>query len=137
MVLAHELGHRVHHDVWRLLALSAVTTAVGVAGAWIAVRELAPNGAGHLTSLPAVVLGFSIGAALASPLGAWYSRRREWAADRYAVDLTGEGETFARAFERLTAQNLMELDPPRLRHVLTASHPTPRERIEAARLQQE
>jgi STE24 endopeptidase len=137
VVLAHELGHRVHHDVWRLLAMSAVSTAAGVAGAWLSVRELAPDGAGHLTCLPAAVLGFGLASALAGPLQAWYSRRREWAADRYAVTLTGEGDTFADAFERLTAQNLMELDPPRLRHLLTASHPTPRERIAVARGRQE
>jgi Zn-dependent protease with chaperone function len=40
---------------------------------------------------------------------------------------------FARALERLVARNLGELDPPRLHHLLTASHPAPRERIAAAR----
>jgi Zn-dependent protease with chaperone function len=49
------------------------------------------------------------------------------------VELTGEGETYALAFERLVEQNLSELDPPRLYHLLTASHPAPRERIAAAR----
>lgn len=137
VVLAHELGHRVHHDVWRLTLAQAAATAVGMLGAWVGVLWLAPDGVGHLTTLPSVVLGFSVAAAAIAPVGAWYSRRREWDADRYAIELTGEGETYARAFERLVAQNLMELDPPRLRHLLTASHPTPRERIEAARRWQE
>lgn len=137
VVLAHELGHRVHHDVWRLTLAQAAGTAVGMLGAWVGVLWLAPDGVGHLTTLPSVVLGFSVAAALIAPVGAWYSRRQEWDADRYAIELTGEGETYARAFERLVAQNLMELDPPRLRHLLTASHPTPRERIEAARRWQE
>jgi hypothetical protein len=35
--------------------------------------------------------------------------------------------------ERLVARNLGELDPPHWHQVLTASHPTPRERIAAAR----
>jgi STE24 endopeptidase len=133
VVLAHELGHHVHGDPWRLLAFSAIGLAIGVAGAAAAVAALAPDGAGHLTSLPAVVLGFSIASALASPLGGWYSRRRERAADAYAVRVTGRGEVFARALERLCAQNLSELRPPRLWHVLTASHPMPCERIAAAR----
>ncbi len=47
------------------------------------------------------MLGFSVGSALVSPLTAWYSRRRERAADRYAIDVTGRGEVFARALERL------------------------------------
>ncbi len=137
VVLAHELGHRVHRDIWRLLSMSVVTTAAGVLGAWAGVALLAPDGGGHLTALPSLVLGFSVAATLISPLGAWYSRRREWAADRYAVGLTHEGEVYAQAFERLVAQNLMELDPPPLRHALTGSHPTPRARIEAARGWQE
>jgi STE24 endopeptidase len=137
VVLAHELGHRVHHDVWRLMAVSIASTGAGMFGAWLGVMWLAPDGVGHLTTLPSFVLGFALASALVSPASAWYSRRREWEADHYAIRLTGEGATYARAFERLTAQNLMELDPPRLRHLLTGSHPTPRQRIEAARGWQE
>jgi STE24 endopeptidase len=137
VVLAHELGHHAHGDVWRLLALSALTTAVGMAGVWVGVETLAPHGAGHLSAIPAAALGYAAASTLVSPLGAAYSRRRERAADRYAVALTGEGETFALAFERLVEQNLAELDPPRVYHLLTGSHPAPRERIEAARARQD
>jgi STE24 endopeptidase len=133
VVLAHELGHHVHRDVWRLLVLSAGTMGAGIAGAWAGVEWLAPHGAGHLSSLPAAVLGFSLASAAVSPLAAAYSRRRERAADAYAADLAGEGETFARAMERLVARNLSELEPPRLHHLLTGSHPTPAERIAVAR----
>ena len=133
VVLAHELGHQKHHDMWRLLCWSAVSLAIGLAGAWVAVETLAPDGAGHLTSLPALMLGLSIGSALVSPAGNWYSRRREWAADRYAIELTGEGPLFASAFERLVTANLAELRPPRLWYLLTASHPAPAERIAFAR----
>jgi STE24 endopeptidase len=133
VVLAHELGHYVSHDVWRLLAVSAGTIAVGVAGAWAAIELWAPDGIGHLSTLPAAVLGFSLASAVVSPLAAAYSRRRERAADAYAAALAGEGETFARALERLVAGNLSELEPPRIHHLLTASHPTPAERIRVAR----
>jgi STE24 endopeptidase len=133
VVLAHELGHQVHRDIWRLLAQSLVGIAAAVAGAWLATRSLAPDGGGELSATPAIALGLALGSAVAAPLGAWYSRRRERVADDYALRLTGEGETYAAALERLVAQNLMELRPPRLRHALTASHPAPGERIDAAR----
>jgi STE24 endopeptidase len=133
VVLAHELGHHVHHDLWRLLAVSAATLGVGIAGAWAAVAAFAPHGAGHLSTLPAAVLGFSLASAVVSPAAAAYSRRRERAADAYAAALAGEGETFARALERLVAGNLSELEPPRIYHLLTSSHPTPAERIRVAR----
>jgi STE24 endopeptidase len=134
VVLAHELGHHVHHDMWRLMAVSAATIAAGVAGAWAGIELLAPHGTGHLSTLPAAVLGFSIASAVVSPAAAAYSRRRERAADAYAAALAGEGETFARALERLVAGNLSELEPPRIHHLLTSSHPTPAERIRVARL---
>jgi STE24 endopeptidase len=133
LVLAHELGHHVHNDPWRLLAWSAVSLAAGVAGGWAAVELLAPDGPGHLSALPAMVLGFLLASAAVSPAGNWYSRERERAADAYAVEVTGEGGRYARALERLVAQNLSELWPPRLWHALTGSHPRPGERIAAAR----
>jgi len=134
VVLAHELGHHVHHDQLRLLGLEAARTAVAVAGLAAGVALLAPDGAGHLSSLPGALLGFAVGSALTSPVSAWYSRRRERSADRFALDLTGTGEPVARTFERLAWQNLAELEPPPLLHALTGSHPTLRERIETARL---
>ena len=96
LVLAHELGHHAHGDVWRLLGITALTLAAGMAGAWLAVRELSPDGPGHLTSLPSLVLGLTLGSALVSPLGAAYSRALERRADAYAVDVTGQGERYAR-----------------------------------------
>ena len=133
LVLAHELGHHVRRDGWRLLAVSALALAAGMVGAWAAVRWLAPDGPGHLSSLPALVLGFSLASTALSPVTAAYSRRRERAADEYAVSVTGQGERYAETFERLVGQNLMELRPPRLWHLLTASHPMPADRIAAAR----
>jgi STE24 endopeptidase len=133
LVLAHELGHHAHGDTWRLMAWAGVALAAGMAGAWLGVRELSPDGPGHLTALPSLVLGFSLASAAVSPAGAAFSRRLERAADAYAVRVTGQGDRYAETFERLVGQNLMELEPPRLWHALTASHPMPAERIAAAR----
>src|SRR5205085_3178521 len=52
VVLAHELGHHVHRDLWRLMLVSAATLAAGIAGAWAAVALVAPDGPGHLSTLP-------------------------------------------------------------------------------------
>src|SRR4029077_2433346 len=124
VVLAHELGHHVHRDMWRLMAVSAASLAAGMLGAWAAGEAFAPDGAGHLSTLPAVVLGFSLASAAVSPPVAADSRPREGRAAAHPPRLAGEGETFAQAMERLVARNLSELDPPRLYHLLTSSHPT-------------
>ena len=134
-VLAHELAHHRHGDVWRGLAVEATTSlaVLWAAAALLAVApaSLAHGGAGDPASLPALALALGLASAPAGLVGAWHSRRRERAADRYAVALAG-GEPFARALERLVASNLSELEPPRLTQ-LRASHPAPAERIAAAR----
>ena len=138
-VLAHEFGHHATGDLWRLSAASAVTTALSLAAVAAALPQLpealAHRNAGAFAMLPAlfacvaltqVVTGIALGA---------YSRRRERAADRYGVDLVGDGEPFARALEHLCATNLAELRPPRSEQWLGAGHPPPYDRIARARSQ--
>jgi STE24 endopeptidase len=134
-VLAHELAHHAHGDMWRGLGLEAMSSLIAwpVAAGLLAVMPawLAHGGAGDPASLPAFALAFAL---VSSPLGlvaAWHSRRRERAADAYAHRLA-DGESFARAMERLVASNLGELVPPWLVRV-RASHPPSGERIESAR----
>ena len=134
-VLAHELAHHAHGDLWRGLGLEAASSLIAwpVAAALLAwlPAALAHGGAGDPAALPAFALAFGV---VSLPLGlvsAWHSRRRERAADAYAYRLA-DGESFARALERLVASNLGELVPPWLTRV-RSSHPPSGERIGAAR----
>ncbi len=135
-VLAHELAHHAHGDMWRGLTLEAASSLLAwpVAAALLAglPAALAHGGAGDPAALPAFALAFGV---VSLPLGlvtAWHSRRRERAADAYAYRLA-DGESFARAMERLVASNLGELKPPRLSQI-RSSHPPSGERITAARV---
>jgi STE24 endopeptidase len=136
-VLAHEFGHHATGDLWRLSAASAVATALSLAAVATALGQLpealAHRNAGAFAMLPALFLCTALTQVVAGiALGA-YSRRRERAADRYGVDLVGDGEPFARALEHLCATNLAELRPPRSEQWLGAGHPPPYERIARAR----
>ncbi len=134
-VLAHELAHHRHGDLWRGLVLEALTGLV----LWTTAArlldalpvELAHGGAGDPAALPALALTLGLVGVPLGLVGAWHSRRRERAADRYAVELA-DPEAFARGFERLVAANLAELDPPILDRI-GASHPAPATRIAVAR----
>ena len=68
------------------------------------------------------------------PFETWLSRRWERAADRFAVELTRDPATMERMHRRLALANLADLDPPRPVYVLLFTHPTPPERIAAARM---
>jgi STE24 endopeptidase len=138
-VVAHELGHTKDRDV----ATGTVLGAFGAAGAviavylvghWTALLHLAgvervtdPRGVALLVALAALA-GLVTG-----PLQNALSRRIEARADAHALALTDDPITFEAMEGRLALTNLADPDPPRLEHVLFASHPTTIERMAAAR----
>jgi STE24 endopeptidase len=142
LVLAHELGHRRAHHIVKgaLLGIAGLCGFVLVLWALLRWPELrsaidAPGGAADPRVVPFVLL---LGAALqlpGAPLGAALSRRWEREADRFSLELTGDLATFESTHRSLATSNLSDLDPPRAVYLALFSHPTPVERIEAARRQ--
>lgn len=132
VILAHELAHHVHHDLWTALALETGVTAVALLAAHAAITA-AGYGLANPASLPLLVL-VAGGLSLAlTPVSHAWSRHNERRADRFALELTGRREAFISAMRRLGAQNLAESDPSRLARWFFHSHPTTDERIAAAR----
>jgi STE24 endopeptidase len=144
VVVAHELAHHVHGDVWRaagwrLIALPVTLGAAAIVlvwlgapmGAWPVASEQASRLAGESSSAP--WLAVTAAAALAvhrllDPIGLAFSRRRELAADAFAVRLTGGADAFVASMRRLSQTNLVDDEPPRLAQLLS-SHPPVRERV--------
>jgi STE24 endopeptidase len=129
LVVAHELGHVVHRDV-------VVGTLVGAVGAAAGVCALALANPGWFTD-PRSLFGLAAAAgvlsALAEPLGSALSRHVERRADTHALRLTGDPDGFVRMQHRLTVANVGDPAPPKVLHLLFGTHPTPVERIAAAR----
>jgi STE24 endopeptidase len=138
-VVAHELGHRRYRHV-------AIGTALGMLGAAVAVLVLwavlsrdglvsaaGASGPGDPRVVPLILLTFLVLELVALPFGAWVSRGWERTADRFAVEVTGDGEAMEHLHRRLALANLSDLDPPALVYALLFTHPTPPERIAAVR----
>jgi STE24 endopeptidase len=137
VILAHELAHHVHHDIWTAIALEAVLVALGFYLADAAlIRFGAPldlNGKADVAGLPLLVLaGGAVSLALL-PIANAFSRAHERRADRYALDLTRNPTAFVAAMKRLAAQNLAEERPSLLVRLLFSTHPPTSARIEAAK----
>jgi STE24 endopeptidase len=140
-VVAHELGHQVHGDIWRLIGFGA---GAGFGAAWLLSR-LGPlavertrertrvSEIGDEASLPVLALLMTAIGLFLVPVQAAFSRAMERRADRFAVELTRNGAAYARAMEGLAAQSLADPDPPRPVVVMLYSHPPIVERIRAAR----
>jgi len=140
-VVAHELGHQVHGDIWRLIGFGA---GAGFGMAWL-LSQIAPRAVWRTrertgvsevadeASLPVLALLMTAMGLVLMPVQAAFSRAMERRADRFAVELTRNGEAYARAMEGLAAQSLADPDPPRPVVVMLYSHPPIVERIRAAR----
>jgi STE24 endopeptidase len=130
-VVAHELGHRRHRHVAAGTLLAMAGAAAAVLAVW---GVLSWHGSSGPRSVPLVLLTFSVLELVGLPFGTWVSRRWERTADRFALELTGDGPALERMHRRLALANLADLDPPPLLYALLFTHPTPPERIAAARM---
>jgi STE24 endopeptidase len=137
VVLAHELGHHVHHDIWRGIALESALILLGFAVADVALRALGPrlgmSSPSDLAGLPLLVLTAGAVSIALTPAALALSRRHERRADRFALQLTSNPSAFISAMRRLGAQNLAEERPSRLVQWLFHSHPPLEERLAFAR----
>jgi STE24 endopeptidase len=139
VVVAHELGHRRFRHVAGGTALAMAGAAAAVLILWGLlswpglVSAAGASGPGDPRVVPLVLLVLLVLGLLALPFETWVSRRWERTADRFALELTGDAGAFERVFRRLARANLSDLDPPLLLYVLLFTHPTPPERIVAAR----
>jgi STE24 endopeptidase len=68
----------------------------------------------------------------ALPVGNAISRSFERSADRTALALTGDPDTFVANRVRIARENLGDIDPPRAAYWILFTHPSTLERIAAA-----
>jgi Zn-dependent protease with chaperone function len=136
VVLAHELAHHVHGDIWKGIGFES---ALIVAGFYLAADVLArfagPLGLRHhgdVAGLPLLLLAAGAVSFAMVPLAHAMSRAYERSADRFALDLTRNPAAFISAMRRLGAQNLAEERPSKMVQWLFYSHPPLGERIAAA-----
>lgn len=141
VVVAHEIAHQAHRDLWRFVALGTIFTAglswsvnylassiIGRYGAKIRVPALS-----HVSAIPLLSWLLSVTALLLSPLQNLYSRHIERRADTYALKLTNDPSAFESAMQRLGEINLADPSPSAFVKYTMYSHPPIAERIDRAR----
>jgi len=135
-VVAHELGHQAHHDLWRGVAWLAL---VAPAGSFLAQalaerigarRGLAdPAARPGPAALPALALSLALVAFVLGGASNALSRRVEANADAFSLRLTRDPAAFIALERRLAVTNVAEPDPPALLQALFGTHPTTVDRI--------
>jgi STE24 endopeptidase len=133
VVLAHEIAHHVHGDIWKAIAFQS---ALILGGFYLASRLLgllAPvvglRGVADVAGLPLLLMSAGAVSVVMLPAAHAMSRAFERKADLFALRLTHNPAAFISAMRRLGAQNLAEENPSKLIQWLFYSHPPIRERI--------
>jgi len=137
VILAHELAHHVHRDIWTSIAVETALMTLGfyladAAMSW-AVGRFGIVSKWDPAALPLLALAGGAVSLLLMPLGNAVSRAQERRADRYALNMTKNAGAFMTAMKRLGAQNLAEEQPSALVQFFFYTHPPMAARIEAAR----
>lgn len=94
---------------------------------WFGVTEVA-----DIRALPLIFTAFALIQICISPFTGYFSREREREADRFALALTKDPDAFQRMLKAARRVNKADPDPPLWAVLRGKSHPTYRERFEAA-----
>ncbi|HEY0753920.1 MAG TPA: M48 family metallopeptidase [Ktedonobacteraceae bacterium] len=137
VVLAHELGHHVHRDIWKLLLGQALLTLGGLFLAnlvlhWAVDSQHFYRDLTDPATLPLLFTLVGLFSLLIMPLINGQSRVIEYHADEYALQATRKVEAFKSAMTRLANQNLAEVEPAPVVEFLFHSHPSIGKRLKHA-----
>ena len=138
VILAHELAHHVHRDIWTSVGLDSVLTFAGFLAAHIVLQSAVPffglHGASDPAGIPVLLLTAGLIGLCVRPVFNAISRAHERRADSYALQMTRNPSAFITAMKRLGQQNLAEDDPSPIVRAFFYTHPPIKERLRAARL---
>ena len=133
-ILAHEAGHHKNRDTLRLMATSSILALAGFYVAHLCLKGLSGLlGFGHIYDIgtaPLFVFSLFVFSLVSMPFANMHSRRREFAADAYAVEKMGSPAPLVSALGKLADQNLSNKEPAPWVEFLLHSHPSIARRIE-------
>jgi STE24 endopeptidase len=137
VVLAHELGHHVHRDLWKLIISQSALTlgglyVVNVVLHWAVNTQHYYIGVADAATIPLLLALIGAFGLVVMPIGNSYSRLIEYQADEYALQSTGMVQAFKGAMTRLANQNLSDVEPSPLIEFLFHDHPSVGKRLKHA-----
>jgi STE24 endopeptidase len=136
-VLAHEMGHQTNNDIPLGMAVQTVLILGGFflasLGLSWGINYFGFDSIADLAAFPLFLLIMGSYGLITMPLSNSFSRWREVMADKFALEIIGDGKAYSDALTRLSNQNLAEVDPEPWVELLLYSHPALSKRIEMAR----
>ncbi len=135
-ILAHEVGHYKNRDILRLMATGSVLALIGFYISHLCLTRLAGAlGFANIYDIgtaPLFIFSLFVFSLVSMPFANMHSRRREFAADAYAIGKMGSPDPLVSALEKLANQNLSNKEPAAWIEFLLHSHPSIARRIARA-----
>jgi STE24 endopeptidase len=135
-VVAHELAHQKHQDIWRGIAWLALVAPAGTLLVQRLTERLGSRGGldpdgpkPGPAALPALALSLALVSFALGGASNVLSRQVEARADAFSLRLTDDPAAHIALERRLSLVNVSDPDPPDLLHTLFGTHPTTVERI--------
>ncbi|MBM4401294.1 MAG: hypothetical protein FJ045_05020, partial [Crenarchaeota archaeon] len=126
VTLAHELGHHLHRDIPKFIAVQAVMVLLAFYLVHLILKaSLTPLGFQRIddvATFPLLFLSLAAFGVVIMPLINTFSRYIEKSADEAALELTANPQAFVTAMTKLTDQNLIVANPSRLVEFLFYDH---------------
>src|SRR2546421_6832698 len=137
VVLAHELGHHVHRDIWKLIFSQAALTLGGLyllnlALHWVVETQQYYLSLSDVATMPTIFLLTAVFGLIVLPISNGLSRAIEYQADEYALQATKMVGAYKSAMTRLANQNLADIEPSALIEFLFHDHPAISKRLKHA-----
>ena len=136
VILAHELAHHVHRDIWTSVLFDMALAFAGFFAAHLVLQSSAAiaglQGIADPAGIPILLLTAGAIGLCVKPLLNAVSRSHERRADSYALKMTENPSAFITAMKRLGQQNLAEDSPSKLVQAFFYTHPPIKERLRAA-----
>lgn len=135
VVFAHELGHHIHRDILKLIFWSGLMCLGGFYFVSIILEKVSlyfRYGISDIVNFPILALSMSILLFLFGLPFNFYSRKREKAADEFALKTTGKVDAFITSMAKFTNRDLADAHPHPFIEFLLYTHPSISKRINYA-----
>ena len=130
-IVGHELGHYLNKDTFRLTLFNGAIYFIGL---YLTNFLLRMDLFGIPRTSPALItlllLLLSIYSIIGMPVLNWYSRKREFEADKAGLAFSQNPRSFISAFKRMADESLSDDNPSRLVETIFYTHPSIKRRIE-------
>jgi STE24 endopeptidase len=136
VVLAHEVGHYLHRDTFKIVLSGVCSALVSFYGASVAMGALIHRfgflALSDIAGLPLLLTILLATGLVLLPLQNSYARLLEKRADRFALDATRNPAAFLTLMQRLGQKNFSDFSPSKIVEIFLYDHPPLSARIKMA-----